>query len=139
MTLSTAGGTLETYYQITLVTDQEIGYTDVPANHWASAYVYDLTDRKIVQGNPDGSFGVEENVKRCDFVTMLYRMSGEAAPVAGVTFTDVAEAAYYGQAVAWAVQAGVTSGRTETTFGPGAAYFPAGDRHHALSVWKTYW
>lgn len=118
VTLSTAGGTLETYYQITLVTDQEIGYTDVPANHWASAYVYDLTDRKIVQGNPDGSFGVEENVKRCDFVTMLYRMSGEAAPVAGVTFTDVAEAAYYGQAVAWAVQAGVTSGRTETTFGP---------------------
>lgn len=118
ISLSTLGHVLEAYYQITLVTETETAYTDVPATHWAYAYVCDLTNREIVQGNPDGSFGVEDNVKRCDFVTMLYRMSGETAPATGSVFTDVSASAYYGQAVAWAVQAGITSGRTETTFGP---------------------
>ena len=35
-------------------------------------------------------------------------------------FTDVAEDAYYAQAVNWALERGITSGTTPTTFSPGA-------------------
>lgn len=40
-----------------------------------------------------------------------------AAP-GGSTFTDVAEGAYYAEAVAWAVEQGITKGTSETTFSP---------------------
>lgn len=40
--------------------------------------------------------------------------SGSPAP----TFTDVAEGAYYADAVAWAVEQGITNGTTGTTFSP---------------------
>ena len=39
-------------------------------------------------------------------------------------FTDVAEDAYYYDAVLWAVDKGITTGKTETTFVPGR------DLHH---------
>ena len=38
-----------------------------------------------------------------------------------VTFTDVAEDAWYVDAVSWAVEQGITSGTSETTFSPDAS------------------
>lgn len=52
-------------------------------------------------------------------VRFLWRYTG--SPDAGVcdTFTDVSPEADYAQAVAWAVEAGITSGTTDSTFSPG--------------------
>ena len=72
----------------------------------------------MVQGRPDGTFGVNAPVKRCEFVTMLARLSGAALPNDSGTFQDVASTAYYAGAVAWAVQAGIVTGVTADTFQP---------------------
>jgi len=44
--------------------------------------------------------------------------SAQAAPVKTVQFSDVEAGAYYYDAVQWAVQNGIASGTSETTFGP---------------------
>ena len=56
---------------------------------------------------------------RSSAVRFLWRYAG--SPDAGVpdAFTDVSPEADYAQAVAWAVEAGITSGTTDSTFSPG--------------------
>ena len=50
-------------------------------------------------------------------VTFLYRALG-TAPTTANGFTDVAANAFYTDAVAWAVENGVTNGTTDSTFSP---------------------
>ncbi|WP_325228921.1 S-layer homology domain-containing protein, partial [Oscillibacter sp.] len=49
----------------------------------------------------------------------LWRYAGSPEASAPGAFTDVAPNAPYAQAVAWAVERGITSGTSETTFSPG--------------------
>ena len=56
---------------------------------------------------------------RAQVVTFLWRAMGEPVPSEESTvFTDLKEGEYYCDAVAWAVETGVTTGKTETTFAP---------------------
>ena len=50
-------------------------------------------------------------------------VDGERSPeyAVEVSFTDVSPNAYYYDAVQWAVEEGITSGTTATTFSPNAA------------------
>ena len=57
-----------------------------------------------------------------------------AKPVAKSKFTDVPANAYYAEAVAWAVQKGITSGTTETTFSPDN---PCHRGHAATFLWRS--
>ena len=98
--------------------EEAIRFLDVPAGYWAYDAITRLAELGVVRGLPDGSFGVNTPVKRCEFVTMLARLSGEALPAYGATFQDVPGTAYYAEAVSWAVQAGVVMGVTADTFQP---------------------
>ena len=51
-------------------------------------------------------------------MNFLWRYAGSPAASAPGVFTDVAPGAEYAQAVAWAVEQGITSGTSETTFSP---------------------
>lgn len=51
-------------------------------------------------------------------MSFLWRYAGSPSVSAPAAFTDVAPSAGYAQAVAWAVEKGVTSGTSETTFSP---------------------
>ena len=52
-------------------------------------------------------------------VTFLWRAAGSPAPQnADVKFADVVAGSYYYDAVAWAVENNITSGISETAFGP---------------------
>ncbi len=55
---------------------------------------------------------------RADAVTFLWKRAGSPEPAADVTFADVPADAAYAKAVAWAVEKGITTGTTETTFSP---------------------
>ena len=57
-------------------------------------------------------------MRRGDFVLMLYRAAGEPEVGTGSGFTDVADDAYYADAVAWAVANGITDGKGEGVFAP---------------------
>lgn len=116
--LSVKGGSLKTWYRITLVEPGSLLYWDIPYSHWAYTYIYDLSRKGVVTGNTSGGFAPDANVKRCDFVTMLARMSGDTLPVSGLRFQDVPENAYYAQAVSWAVDAGIVQGLDQNYFGP---------------------
>lgn len=69
--------------------------------------------------SPDGSrFFPYEPCTRATTMGLLWRYSGSPAAGAPAAFTDVAPDADYAQAVAWAVEAGITSGTSESTFSP---------------------
>lgn len=54
---------------------------------------------------------------RAATVTYLWKLAGQPA-AAGANFSDVSAEAGYAQAVAWAVEQGITAGTSATTFGP---------------------
>ena len=64
--------------------------------------------------NPDGA------CTRGHVVTFLWRAAGEPTPTSGSNpFTDLKEGAFYYNAVLWAVENGITTGASKTTFAPG--------------------
>ena len=64
--------------------------------------------------NPDGA------CTRGHVVTFLWRAAGEPAPTSSNNpFTDLKDGAFYYTAVLWAVEKGITTGASKTTFAPG--------------------
>ena len=100
----------------------ESHFVDVPAN----AYYYDAVRWAVSEGITGGTtpstFSPDIVCTRAQAVTFLWRASGSPAPQSGVNpFQDVSYNAYYYNAVLWAVEQGITSGTTRTTFSPEAA------------------
>ena len=70
-------------------------------------------DKGISDGtNPNGT------INRAQMVTMLWRAAGSPAAQSGTAFQDVAAGSYYGDAVAWAVENGITAGVGGGRFDP---------------------
>lgn len=70
------------------------------------------------QGLTD-NFSAEADCTRAMVVTYLWKLAG--SPKTGTSnFSDVSTNAAYAQAVAWAVEQGITSGTSATTFSPAA-------------------
>lgn len=68
------------------------------------------------------SYNAEESSTRSDAVTYLWKLAGcpmeESLQSIVERFTDVSPESDYAPAVAWALDAGITNGTTETTFSP---------------------
>ena len=64
--------------------------------------------------DPDGA------INRAQMVTMLWRAMGRPATGSAARFTDVSADSYYAQAVAWAVENGITTGIGNGRFDPDA-------------------
>ena len=76
------------------------------AQNWAKA-------KGISDGaNPNGT------INRAQMVTMLWRAMGQSAAGSAANFTDVPADSYYAQAVAWAVENGITTGTGNGKFSP---------------------
>ncbi len=73
----------------------------------------------ITTGTSKTTFSPEEACTRGQIVTFLWRAAGYPEPEATtMPFTDVKNSAYYRKAVLWAVENGITTGTSETTFSP---------------------
>ena len=90
-----------------------------------SAYYYEAVkwaqEKGITGGIGNGLFGPNQPCTRAQIVTFLWRAAGSPEPkgtAAGMT--DVVSGSYYEKAVAWAIENGVTTGTTATTFSPDA-------------------
>ena len=59
-------------------------------------------------------------ISRAQMVTMLWRAAGSPAAQSGTVFQDVAAGSYYAQAVAWAIENGITTGVGGGRFDPTA-------------------
>ena len=94
-------------------------FTDVPADAWYADAVAWAVEQGITKGLTDTTFGPDVTCTRAQGVTFLWRMEkAPAADAANAAFTDVADGAWYADAVAWAVAQGVTDGTSHTTFSP---------------------
>ena len=73
----------------------------------------------LFRGVSETQFAPEGKMERAMFVTVLYRLAGSpAVENLETAFTDVDMTQYYGTAVAWAAETGVTTGVSETRFAP---------------------
>lgn len=98
--------------EVTITPDPDAGY------EVGSVTVTDRNGREIdVTAERDGTYTFEQPRGRVTIEATFVR-TGETA---GLPFVDVPASAYYYDAVAWAVENGVTGGTTATTFSPNNA------------------
>ena len=84
------------------------------ANWYEKAQAWSVANGISDGTNPNGT------ITRAQMVTMLWRTAGSAAAESKTGFTDVSVDSYYAQAVAWAVENGITTGVGGGRFDPNA-------------------
>ena len=97
--------------------DAASGMSDVVSGSYYEKAVAWAIENGITTGTTTSTFSPDATCTRAQSVTFLYRALG-TAPTTVNGFTDVAADAFYADAVAWAVESGVTNGTTDSTFSP---------------------
>jgi len=64
-------------------------FSDVSANYWAKGYIAVMSQKKIIAGYPDGTFGPDRNISRAETVKIINNMLVESEAVTNKTFPDV--------------------------------------------------
>ena len=99
----------------------DAAFVDVPVGSFFFDPVQWAVDNKITAGTTPSTFDPNGKCMRAVVVTFLWKAAGSPEPKTTENpFTDVKEGSYYYKAVLWAYENKVTSGLTETTFGPTA-------------------
>ena len=97
------------------------GFNDVKPGDYFYDAVNWAVEKGITTGTSATTFSPNASCTRAQIVTFLWRASGSPEPkTASNPFTDVATNAYYCKAVLWAVENGITTGTSATTFSPDA-------------------
>ena len=111
-------------------------FTDVTDDSlYFYAPVYWARDNGITTGKTATTFAPYESCTRGQIVTFLWRMMGCPAPTSTYNpFTDVREGDYFRDAVLWAREKGITTGKTATTFAPNA---PCTRGQCVTFLWRT--
>ena len=100
--------------------EPEYTFADVAASAYYHNAVLWAAENGITSGTDATHFSPDASCTRAQIVTFLWRAAGSPEPKAAAGFTDVAGSSYYAKAVAWAVENGITSGTSATTFSPDA-------------------
>ena len=93
-------------------------FADVPSDKYYAKAVAWAVENGITNGTTDTTFGPDDICTRAHGVTFLYRAAKVTASVGASAFTDVADSAYYADAVKWATEQGITNGISSSLFGP---------------------
>lgn len=93
-------------------------FADVAASSYYSDAVLWAVENGITNGTSDTTFSPDAVCTRAQIVAFLWRAKGSPAAGSGTRFADVAETAYYADAVLWAVKEGVTLGTSANAFSP---------------------
>lgn len=95
-------------------------FNDVPATAYYADAVAWAVANGITSGTDENTFSPNAPCTRAQVVTFLWRAMGSPEPRSAGTFTDVNVSSYYAKAVRWALENGITSGTSATTFDPNA-------------------
>ena len=93
-------------------------FYDVEKDDWYYDSVSKAYHQGWMNGTGDGLFDPDGNMTRVMFVTILYRAEGQPQTNDILNFDDVAENAYYAEAVSWASENGIIAGVSDTEFVP---------------------
>ena len=98
---------------------EDTGFSDVDADDWFAASAVYARDNGIMNGTSATTFNPNGTTSRGQIAAILYRAAGSPAASGGTDFSDVAETAYYADAVRWWASAnGVVTGYADGTFRP---------------------
>ena len=99
---------------------EENPFKDVKSKAYYYNAVMWAVENGITKGVSADAFGVKQSCTREQVVTFLWTAAGKPEPAQQkCPFTDVKSSKYYYKAVLWAVENGVTSGMSATSFGVG--------------------
>ena len=103
------------------ITNNRINFTDVSKTDYFYDAVLWAVENGITAGTSRTRFSPYATCTRAQAVTFLWRASGSPAPKnSRMPFEDVSPSAYYYDAVLWALEEGITTGTSSTTFSPDA-------------------
>ena len=94
-------------------------FEDVPVGEWYYDDVTYVWQEGLMQGISDTQFGPALTANRAMVVTLLYRMDGAELCPEESSFEDVPAGSWYHAPVEWALENGITTGASATTFNPG--------------------
>lgn len=96
-------------------------FTDVSQSAYYRDAVLWAVQKDITSGTSNTAFSPDKVCSRAQMVTFLWKTMGSPEPnLVDCKFVDVSKDAYYYKAVLWAVEKGITTGTTSTTFSPDA-------------------
>ena len=97
-----------------------VPFEDVAADSYYHDAVLWAMENGITKGTSDTTFSPNADCTRAQIVTFLWRAQKSPTACSVNPFTDVTADTYYFGAVLWAVENGITTGTTATTFSPDA-------------------
>lgn len=95
-------------------------FTDVDQSLWYHEGIDYAVQNGMFDGVSQTQFDPNGTMTRAMLVTVLYRMSGSPAIIAGDDFVDVHSDSWYAHAVAWAKVTGIVDGIGNGLFAPNA-------------------
>ena len=93
-------------------------FSDVSQDAYYAKAVAWAVEAGIAHGYSSDAFGPDDVCTRGQVATLLWRAAGSPESAASSGFADVAEGAYYADAVAWAAENGIAHGYDNGSFGP---------------------
>ena len=95
-------------------------FADVDLDAWYHDAVDFVLKEGIMNGTGNGSFAPTQSLTRAMLVQILYNIEGRPAYETELSFSDVAEDAWYYDAVMWAAENGIVLGTGNGAFAPDA-------------------
>ncbi len=93
-------------------------FSDVASDSYYADAVAWAVENNITSGTGDDRFSPDAACTRAQAASFLYRASGRPTVDKGTEFSDVADDAYYADAVKWAAAEGITNGTAPSIFSP---------------------
>lgn len=93
-------------------------YGDVDTSAWYHEAVDYVLVNGLMSGYGNGVFGPNDHLSRAQLCQILYNKEGRPAVTGSSAFTDVADGAWYADAVTWAAENGIVGGYGGGLFGP---------------------
>lgn len=93
-------------------------FSDVTEGAWYYDAVRYASENGLMGGYGNGKFGPNDNLSRAQFAQILFNKEGRPVVDYLLRYNDVADGAWYTEAVRWATSQGVVSGYGNGMFGP---------------------
>ena len=93
-------------------------FPDLDTGKWYHRFVDYAIENGLMGDAGNGAFSPNGTLTRAQVITVLWRLEGEPQTTNAISFTDVAEGAWYTDVIRWAVREGIMGGYDDGSFGP---------------------
>lgn len=102
----------------TEILPEPLPFIDVDEDAWYADAVRYVYEHDLMAGYGGDLFGPNDELSRAQFCQIIYNMEDPPAVTGSSAFTDVADGAWYANAVTWAAENGIVVGYGGGLFGP---------------------